>query len=74
MSGPTDTRLLIVLNEAAWKELTEAYSLNPTIADRIVANRPYASNIDFLERAIIPKRAYDQLRAEILNYGAPSGG
>ena len=55
MSDPADTRLLIVLNEATWKELTEAYSLNPPIADQIVANRPYASNIDFLERAIIPR-------------------
>jgi len=65
MADPA-TEVLRVLNETPSAELTDRYKIVPDIAARIAAHRPYQSEVDILERAILPKRAYEQLVTHII--------
>ena len=58
-----------IFNEATRDDLVAAYALSAELADKIIAKRPYASELDILEKAVIPKRAYEQLRGDILGVG-----
>jgi DNA uptake protein ComE-like DNA-binding protein len=55
-----------VLNEAPAEELTERYKIAPEVVEEIVGHRPYQSDVDILERAILPKRTYEQLATQIV--------
>jgi hypothetical protein len=65
----TNRSLQKIFNEAPREELLAAYGKNAEIVDKIIANRPYASELDILEKAVIPKRAYEQIRGDILGTG-----
>jgi len=58
--------LLRVLNEAPLQEFVDRYKVVSDVAELIVAHRPYVSEVDILERAILPKRAYEQLVTQIV--------
>jgi len=55
-----------ILNEAPVEEFVDRYKVASDVAESIVAHRPYSSDVDILERAIIPKRAYEQLVTQII--------
>jgi PilZ domain-containing protein len=58
-----------IFNEATRGELLAGYGLSAEFVDKIIAMRPYASELDILEKAVIPKRAYEQLRGDFLGIG-----
>ncbi len=58
--------LLLVLNEASLEEFGDRYKVSADVARQIIAHRPYQSDVDFLERAILPKRTYEQLVTQIV--------
>ncbi len=55
-----------IFNELPAQELTVRYGVAAGIAHQIVAHRPYRSEVDILERAILPKRTYEQLVTHII--------
>ena len=55
-----------ILNEVPAGELTDRFGVAAGIADEIVAHRPYRSEVDLLERAILPKRTYEQLVTQLI--------
>ncbi len=55
-----------IFNELSIRELTGHYGVAAAIAREIVAHRPYHSEVDILERAILPKRTYEQLVTHII--------
>jgi DNA uptake protein ComE-like DNA-binding protein len=61
------TELQRVLNEAPAEELTDRYKIAPDVVQEIVAHRPYQSDVDLLERAVLPKRTYEQLVTQIIS-------
>lgn len=60
------TQLHRILNDAPAEELTKRYGIAAELAKKIVAHRPYQSEVDILERAILPKRTYEQLVTQII--------
>ncbi len=55
-----------ILNEATAEEFSRRYGVAGEIARKLVAHRPYHSETDILERAILPKRCYEQLVTRII--------
>jgi DNA uptake protein ComE-like DNA-binding protein len=53
--------LKLIFNHASVDELTSVFGIEPGIAAAIVQHRPYESEIDLLERGVIPKRVFEQL-------------
>jgi DNA uptake protein ComE-like DNA-binding protein len=64
-----ETHLKQVLNHASAGDLVARYGINQHLAAKIVANRPYRSDIDVLEKAAIPKRAYERLKRHLQQSG-----
>jgi DNA uptake protein ComE-like DNA-binding protein len=62
---PLEGHLKDVLNHATIGDLVRHYGINQQLATKIIANRPYTSELEFLEKAAIPKRAYEQLRRHL---------
>lgn len=56
--------LLQAMNSASSRELMGLCGVSARLADQIVQHRPYASEDDVLERALIPKRAFDRIRKQ----------
>jgi DNA uptake protein ComE-like DNA-binding protein len=50
-----------VLNHATANDLVAQYRISGNLALKIVAHRPYQSEADVLEKAAIPKRAFERL-------------
>ncbi len=55
-----------IFNEVSVTELTTHYGVAAAIAREIVVHRPYRSEVDILERALLPKRTYEQLVTHII--------
>jgi hypothetical protein len=55
-----------VLNTASVVEFASRYRIAPEIAQQIVARRPYDSEVDIIERAILPKRLCEQVITQIV--------
>jgi len=53
--------------QSSREQLIKEFRIHSSIADKIVDGRPYASEVDVLERAILPKRAYERLRRGFLS-------
>jgi hypothetical protein len=64
-SRSADTPLLQVLNNVSADDLVRRYSVNAKLAAQIVAHRPYTSDVEILEKAIIPKRAYERIAKQL---------
>lgn len=54
------------LNLVSREELLAVYGIGPVLADRILRDRPYASDLDVVERGILNETAFDQLRRQLL--------
>jgi DNA uptake protein ComE-like DNA-binding protein len=50
-----------VLNHATANDLMAQYGISGHLAVKIIAHRPYQSEADVLEKAAIPKRAFERL-------------
>jgi DNA uptake protein ComE-like DNA-binding protein len=50
-----------VLNHATATDLVARYGISGNLAMKIVEHRPYHSETDVLEKAAIPKRAFERL-------------
>jgi DNA uptake protein ComE-like DNA-binding protein len=59
--GDFEGHLKTVLNQASARDLVAQYGISGNLALKIVAHRPYQSEADVLEKAAIPKRAYERL-------------
>jgi DNA uptake protein ComE-like DNA-binding protein len=59
-SGAPDD-LKLIFNHASLEEMTTMFGIECSVAEAIVQHRPYESEIDLLERGVIPKRAFEQL-------------
>lgn len=55
-----------VLNSSSVEEFTGRYRIAPEIAQQIVAQRPYHSEIDIIERAFLPKRLCEKVITQIV--------
>ncbi len=60
-----ETPLLQLLNNAPADDLVRRYSVDAKLAAQIVAHRPYTSDLEILEKAIIPKRAYERIARQL---------
>jgi DNA uptake protein ComE-like DNA-binding protein len=60
-----EANLKQVLNHASANDLVARYGISGSLALKIVAHRPYHSETDVLEKAVIPKRAYERLRRHL---------
>jgi len=58
---PVQSPFQVFLNTTSREQLIKEFRIHSSIADKIVDGRPYASEVDVLERAILPKRAYERL-------------
>ena len=58
---PLQGHLKDVLNHASADVLIAQYGISGNLAMKIVAHRPYYSESDILEKAAIPKRAFERL-------------
>lgn len=53
------------LNSATAEQLTSLPGINGQTADRIVANRPYRSTHDLVDRRLVTSSQYDQIASHI---------
>ncbi len=53
--------LELILNHATLEEMTQVFGIEGSVAEAILQHRPYESEIDLLERGVIPKRAFEQI-------------
>ena len=60
-----EANLKQVLNHASVSDLVARYRISGSLALKIIAHRPYHSEMDILEKAVIPKRAYERLRRHL---------
>src|SRR5262245_184432 len=56
---------LININTAGHKEFRERFGLERAMVERIIANRPYISKIDLIERRILPDDTYEAIKFDI---------
>ncbi len=60
VTGKTD------INSAGKEQLMKLEGISDSIADRIVAGRPYCSKRELLTRKIVNRATYDRLREKII--------
>jgi gas vesicle protein len=54
------------LNTVSREQLMSVYGIGSVLADRIIANRPYAKSHDVVEQGIISENTFAQLRKDLL--------
>lgn len=64
----TDLEERININTAEISELDNLWGIGEKRAEDIVANRPYASTDELLEKKVIPSNVYDRIKNEIAVY------
>jgi DNA uptake protein ComE-like DNA-binding protein len=55
-----------VLNTATEEQLLSVYGIGPALAQKIILGRPYSSARELLERKIISRTIFENLRRELL--------
>jgi DNA uptake protein ComE-like DNA-binding protein len=53
------------LNSASQEELVGLHGIDPSLAERIVENRPYATKIDLVGRMVLPETVYKEIKHAI---------
>jgi DNA uptake protein ComE-like DNA-binding protein len=57
--------LLHLLNVLSMDDLVRLHGVSANLAEQIVSHRPYISEQEVLERAVIPKRAFERIVKEL---------
>ncbi|HZQ24371.1 MAG TPA: hypothetical protein VFA89_16405 [Terriglobales bacterium] len=62
--------LLHLLNVLSMDDLVRLHGVSADLAEKIVTHRPYLTEHEILERAVIPKRAYERIVKELRSSGS----
>jgi DNA uptake protein ComE-like DNA-binding protein len=57
---------LIDINSAAADQLKTLKGVDDAIAEKIIKNRPYATKDELVQKKILPRAAYEQIKYKII--------
>jgi len=60
------TKTLVDLNSASKEELMKLPGIGEATADKIVADRPFKSKLDLLQKRIVNRATYAKIRGEVV--------